>query len=423
MLPACSPLKPRVLFAAQFCKLIFNALAIYVIALLIACCAAVLMTSIQPLLGMILVGLQLLVILVSIVMCCGSLLVRWLGIQRFYRMFNISVGLLMLVFFCGLMSGVWWAQWFTLDDQQLQQLWQQYIVSNLWWGRESWLWLPTRALLLEPQAIVLMSLLTVAWAGLTFQWLPNTFMAALQQSQHQQLKSSTLTRQPKPFARGVVRNIVIKEWRSWQWRTLIPFQWFLMALLLLPIAALELDLDPQAMLQFTPVSIVMILTALFGTLMASALTSRCIAQDEGTGWLASVPVTSRILKRSKLLAVVSLIWFVLMPTVILVIWMGGSGLMALPLVVGAPASQTLLRFWNLDPLNCKIIDPNNMTSHYRDRQLMRLEVLSMFIWSFYGVLMGSPWWGCGILLLLIEFGLIRWAYQRSQEIGPSLIPY
>ncbi|MGB7415441.1 MAG: hypothetical protein WA902_14640, partial [Thermosynechococcaceae cyanobacterium] len=206
-LPASSPLNPQVFFRAQFCKFIFQSLSIYCVALPISCCAAVLMRSVQPLIGMAIVGLQLTVIFASLSTCSGLVLIRWLGVRGTRRLFFLIPIFFALVCFVGPLLLIAW------DAQQFQQLWQDYIVNNALWRRESWLWLPVRALLLEPQAILLMTVLTGSVAWLTYTFFPAIFVAALQQSQHQSKKPAASKNRPKPFVSGVTRSIVIKEWR------------------------------------------------------------------------------------------------------------------------------------------------------------------------------------------------------------------
>ncbi|PZD74508.1 hypothetical protein C1752_01014 [Acaryochloris thomasi RCC1774] len=422
ILPTSSPIKSQTLFAVQYCKLLFQLFSFYGATLLIAICAAVLIQSIQPVIGMAIVGLQLTILLPNLTLWV-IVLALWLGIQQALRVLNLSLGFVMWGCAIAFVMAIFYVDWTTVSEQQLQQLWQHYFLDNIWWGSESWLWLPARALLLEPQSIVLMTILTVGVAGLTYKFLPTaTLITALQQFQPQQTKPAA-PKHSKPFISGVTRNIVLKEWRSLQWRSLLSAIWRILAFFLFVVVVVTFS--PQAVPELpSALALTISLTVLSGAFLSSILTTHCIAADEAMEWLASVPVRSRILRQSKLLAILSLIWIALSPTIVLVLFFGGSGWVTAFVVLGTPVSQTLLSYWNAVPIDRKAItDPRDMSLFYRDELLMWLGVASMFLWMACGLLLASAQWPYGILILVLELGLMRFAYQRSHQLGASLIPY
>ncbi|MGF1601651.1 MAG: hypothetical protein ACFCU8_06465 [Thermosynechococcaceae cyanobacterium] len=75
----------------------------------------------------------------------------------------------------GISAGAWEAQPFL-----------NAFLDNPVYGRESWLWLLAHALLLEPQAILLTTLLSIGLAALSYRFLPAMLIPVMQQSQVQQ---------------------------------------------------------------------------------------------------------------------------------------------------------------------------------------------------------------------------------------------
>ncbi|MGB7415342.1 MAG: hypothetical protein WA902_14140 [Thermosynechococcaceae cyanobacterium] len=425
ILPASSPVKPQALFSVEYCKLLIELLSGFGVTLPISICVAVLIQSVQPVIGLAIVELQLTVLMPTLTLWFLVLALR-LGIKRTLRAFKLSLGFVFWGCAITFVVAMYCVDWAIVNEQQLEQLLQHYVVNNFWWGRASWLWLPARALLLEPQAIALMTLLTVGVAGVTYKFLPTTtLIAALQQFQPQQKKSTAPKRskRPKQFVSGITRSIVLKEWRSLQWRSLLFAIWRILAFLLLAIAVVAFG--PQDVQQLPSPSVLMMgLTVLSGALLSSTLTRRCIAQDEAMEWLTTVPVRSQTLRQSKFLAILSLIWVALSPTIILVPFFGGSVWITAFVVLGTPVSQTLLSYWNAIPIDRKAIgDLKDTSLFYRDDLLMWLGAASMFLWIACGFLLASDQWPYGILALGLELAVMSIAYRRYRKLGESLIPY
>ncbi|MGB7415339.1 MAG: hypothetical protein WA902_14125, partial [Thermosynechococcaceae cyanobacterium] len=173
-------------------------------------------------------------------------------------------------------------------------------------------------------------------------------------------------------------------------------------------SASQVALEP-----FTLTALVTTLTTALSGLFASSFTTRCVVQDEARSWLRSIPVSSRTLIKSKLIAIFSRIWISLAPMIALILYLGGSVLVTLFLALVAPISQVLLRLWNTPPSQ----------GTYRDDLLQLLEGLSILLWTACGCLFSLSWWPYGILVLVLELGLMRFLYQRCRKLGASLIPY
>ncbi|MGF1601657.1 MAG: hypothetical protein ACFCU8_06495 [Thermosynechococcaceae cyanobacterium] len=376
--------------------------------------------SLRPIVGLIVAFIPLMLLATSLAVWLGIGLARCWGATRARLLLSMGCFVLFFAPIFILLSSAWFIDWTTWDGQAPSRLWQhlqQAFTSNFWWGRQSWLWLPARTLLLELKAIVLTFLFSVGLTGFTYRQLPTIFINLLTQPQKEREQSSNY--QPQTFTVGITRNIIRKEWRNIR-RRFNPFIGYLNLAVLIFIVAFiiqKVELSPQ----LPPAGLATSTVVLMSLCFASWLTTYCVAGEEAMGWLRSVPVSSPKLRESKLLAALIPVWVVLSPSIGIVISLGGSGLMMLVLLLVAPAAHARLRLWSASPVNLAIaIAPQ--CAEFEGLQTY-IEVTSLLSWTVFGMLLQSPEWAYGLLVLPVEVGILGVAYWRSRQLGESLIPY
>lgn len=286
-------------------------------------------------------------------------------------------------------------------------------------GRESWLWLPARTLLLEPKAILLTTMLSVGLTGLTDKLLPNAFRK-VQQQLYMGSERSPLNYRPRKFQHGIIRNIMTKEWRVLRRRSQPFLGGVLLVTIFLPVIMLmrKVELPPNVP---STASWIMMLTVMLSLFMTSSLTVYCVAYDDAATWLQSAPVRSRQLRMSKLLAALIPVWVVMSPAIAIVTFLGGSGLLTFFLLLLAPAAMAVLKLWSVSTLDLSV--GIALAALQQDGILMYLEIFSALLWMFCSLTLASTYWAYGILALLLEFGIVKLAYWRSRQLGGSGIPY
>lgn len=413
---ASSPVEAQMHLAVQLYKLAFNLLLGYGYLLGAVPGIVFLARSWQPVGGFVIATIHATLLSISLATGLVLFLVRWLGLQKANTVIRLSFTVPGLFLFMGLVSLRSPIGWPTFTREQLLQFFQQYIASNMWWGQESWLWFPARASLLEPQAIVLMTLLSGGLVWLTYKQLPTAFMKAIQQP-HIQREQSLNGSQAK-FISGVTPNIIVKEWRLiWRRNQLwqLCWGWIICTVFIWP----NWILSPTTIHQFpTQAGKVTMLTVFMGASLASGLLGHFVA-GEDLHWFPSVPVSSRQLQVSKLLAALGPVWVLLLPAIALVQFLGGSGSITLLLLLIASTHQAVMRWWHSCSVNLRTMDRGKV-SLYRDIKILCFELLTLFLWAACGALLQSSWWMYGILVLLLEAGILRWAYLSNRRLRTSL---
>ncbi|MEO0854866.1 MAG: hypothetical protein AAFY15_15385, partial [Cyanobacteria bacterium J06648_11] len=172
---------------------------------------------------------------------------------------------------------------------------------------------PARSLVADvPSLLFFVGLSAIAF-WLTVKVAYRSFLNGSQQSVSyatRRRRSHTATMR---FQTGIVRTLLLKEWRS-IWRN--PFlvsRTLLQILYLIP--ATFLILSGSADLNFGPSlsSRVGLISVFFGSSLVAALTTMCIDGEEAADLLASAPVSGDRLRVVKLVAAIAPVWLLMTP--------------------------------------------------------------------------------------------------------------
>lgn len=306
----------------------------------------------------------------------------------------------------GISAGAWEAQPFL-----------NAFLDNPVYGRESWLWLLAHALLLEPQAILLTTLLSIGLAALSYRFLPAMLIPVMQQSQVQQRRSSKYIQ--KQFVSGIVRNIILKEWRI---LLRSPNLWSSSLTL---ISLLEiLMLGVYYLYASFPLIDVWALLTLFGAGMYTIVLVRsCLLQDQGAGWLGAIPIHSLKLRCSKLLAILMFLWCAFIPVGVVIKLLNGPGLLLIGLLIPVTITQAVLALWNACPLDQAPKDLAELSFMGRDSTLAVFEFVALMNWISLAVYVYAQHWLFCFLVACLSVAVMLLSYRRSRKLGASLIPY
>lgn len=407
---ASSPLSPQPLFITIFVKVAGAALLSK--APLFLCCSFLYWPSLQLLVGVVITNILLTVQCTSLVMGVFLCIARWWGVRRAVVVTTFSSALFVLVWFCYL---------FVMPEsngemQSLWQLWQQHTGERLWWGRASWLWFPARTVLLDPGAIFAMTLFSGGSAWISCQFLPTIFVDVIQQPQIiKQLSSSGYQ---QAFISGVVRSVMLKEWRLLSRST----RFRLIAACLNGAVILEILIFP-----YLPISsLTPHLLALCGLLVLwmAVLTTRllirmsCVDRQDLT-WLGSAPVLSLKLSLSKVSIALLMVWGMCAPMVGAIAFSNGPTLLLTLLLFPMTITQAVLSMWHVDAL---VMPQNLSTLDWRAQNdtFSYLEVANTLSWLGLAVCIYLQYWAYGGAIATLLMGIMAIASWHRHRLRVEL---
>ncbi|MGF1601655.1 MAG: hypothetical protein ACFCU8_06485 [Thermosynechococcaceae cyanobacterium] len=303
--------------------------------------------SVQPVIG-------LAITLILQALLCSSLAmwmwldpVRWLGLKRAFLFTKSLYTVLVLLLFLGLFAT--WLMSLGVEFQNpLWKFWQQSVVGSSWWSHESWLWFPTRTLLLDPQAVLLMTLLSVGLFGFSAWRLPMAFIKAVQKPPVQRRRSAK--QRQRQFMQGEIANIILKEWRILLRSPQIWAMPIIVGGACIPVLFLDQFRIESDSLMISAVAFIAWVVLFLGLFLTVRLTRTCLAQDQSLSWLPSTPITSLKLHISKLLAVLLLVWGICIPIGVVLSCLNGPGVPMIMAIIPATTSQAILAIGVLTPL-------------------------------------------------------------------------
>ena len=410
-----SPLTPQHLFLMKFGKVIAITLfetAPFIVGMVIV------KPTLHFLLGAVFTGVLLAVLSTSLVMWSALGLGLWLGTRWGSLALKMSLVLFWLILYCFL-CGALEPNADTWETQALWQLWQQHDGEQLWWGRESWLWLPARTLFLEPCSIVVMTLLSVGLTWISCQRLPTVFMDVIQQPQVK--KKRSLPRRQRVFVSGVIYSVILKEWRI-----LLRSErfWIIAVCLNVAVIAGMLVLPYLPAFAITPhIPALAGLYALWMGMTSSGLFTRfCFIQRQDLNWLGSAPANRLKLRLSKLLATLLMIWCVLFPVVGAITLSSGPGMLMALLLLPMTISQAVLSMWHVCFLKLPHQTPSPLDPSERNNLLMYLESANVLSWLSISILIYFQYWLYCLIAVILAIGIMIWAFRHSHQVECSFVP-
>jgi ABC-2 type transport system permease protein len=408
-----SPVSSKVIFAS---RLLAVALQCF-----ISCCLLVvpfsvigLLIGIPQLLGIYPALISLCLLSASIAMLLTLWLVRLLGAKRARTAAQILSALLTGLFFIGfqlpnLLRGT------NVSSTPIWQELQIWFSNNVFFGAESWIWFPARAIFFDPLSVLVTLSLSGGLAWLTVETLHRTFISGTQQSVTQKRRRAIRDTQ---FTEGLNRIVLLKEWRI-IWRN--PFlisSTLLQVLFLIPALIIVLRGDSSQMIAGFS-GFVATASTLLGESLASTLTRICVSGEEAPDLLKAAPIGGAKLRRLKLLASLIPVWSLLSPLFLVLLVRREPWVPALVVFLGATTCAAILRLWNSSPIP--------LTDLFKRRQNVQgdvvlglLETMSLMAWVVLSLQVSQASWAWALFSLIVIVVLVAIAYWRSRQLGTSL---
>lgn len=352
----------------------------------------------------------------SLAMALTLWLVRWLGASKarvtsqllaslFGLSFFLAVQLPNLVFLTSDGTGTWYG------------IFRRFGSEDPLLSAASWIWFPARAVFLDPGAVLLMVLVSMAVPWLTIALLGRPFIASTQQSLTTKRRPSKAS--AAQFTNKLSRVVLFKEWRIVRRNPYLLSRTLLSILFLIPLTVSILrGSDGRAIAGLSP----LILSAgpIVGISLTTQLALICIAGEEAPDLLRSAPVKGPALRRLKLLSVLLPVWLLLSPLFLVLMLRGEPWLPALTVFLGSTTCHALLSLWSARPISVKSLIQRKRQDVKGDLILGIINFVSLFTWLLLGVQV-SQGSRIGIVILLsLVAVLMLMAYWRSRVIGSSL---
>jgi len=341
--------------------------------------------------------------------------VRWVGARRarsLVQILNLLMTLGTVLAFqlpnFLLVSGVDLSGWIAR--------WQGWTAPGGWLAGRSWVWVPARAMLLDPGSVVVLLGMSGAIAALTVYTLNRAFIRGTQQSVSQ--KHVARADEGLVMKEGFHRVVLTKEWRTIRRHPYLISQIALQVVLVLPLTwvMLQGEVDNPLIDLGRAANVAM---PFLGGQLAYVLTFVCVSGEEAPDLLKASPATGASFRRLKQLAALIPVWLLLLPAVLFLMASGYAWGSAVVATLGASIGSSFLRLWNSRPVP--------LGDLFRQRKLMQSDIALTFIESF------APWgWvglgsalyaGSGLFVLLAVTGLVFLflvGYWRARQLGSFL---
>lgn len=320
-------------------------------------------------------------------------LVRFFGARRAKTVTQILAALIGAAFF--LLSQL--QSFLPREQQAAVSAWaKQEMATGGWFAPESLLWWPVKAMLGE-----ITPLLAVVVVGVGSFWLVVTIVFKHFVSGSQESISGGTTRsrvrtdaRPEVFRRGLVANLLAKEWKLLMRDPQIISQTLLQILYLLPLLLLGFKGDRSAWMLLP--GFVMITSMLAGSL--AWLT---IAAEDAPELIGTAPISIERVRRIKALAAVLPVFALLLPLALY--WLTRDAYVALVLLfcsTGGMISAALCQVWNPRAGNRR-----DMKRRYKGNTVINLlESLGGMGWAGTAICMNGHWWWLPLALAAILIG-------------------
>jgi ABC-2 type transport system permease protein len=285
---------------------------------------------------------------------------------------------------------------------------------------ERLIWLPVRIVFFDPPAVTLSLLASAALFWLTVSAAHRDFVAGTRQSLTVRRAGPSSERRPVTFQRGLLRVVVLKEWRLILRDPSLLSQTLLQLLYLVPLAFLFLrEGEGEATLsRFFGLGLGAMVVALGGSL-ASSLARICVSGEEAPELLAASPVSAGRMRRLKLVAALVPAWVVGLPVLTLLLQGVAGWFVPLLCFLGATLSVGVLNIWNARPVKRSDLFKRQAQTG-RDPVLAIIEGLVLMGWvaASFGLYDGA-WWGLlGLVIGLLGPAAAYVRVQRAESTAP-----
>lgn len=347
------------------------------------------------------------VISASLAMTMTLNLVRWLGVRKTRVVAQLLSAFVGAVFF--LLSQVWGNLGKSVREGVASKLLPLFEDGQALSAESLW-WVPGKALLGSPLALLILCGLAVISFILVSQRLHRFFVIGVQQStaaarpQVNQQAQEAITR--KPFARGLMWNVVLKEWRLIARDPQLISQIGLQILYMLPLFFVIFRkgmLAPGAAAGMTVLS----------ALLASSLIWVMICGEQASDLLRVSPASQQQIRRAKLIAACSpALLLILGPLLYLAI---SDWLIALLTLIGS-----IVAMHNIALINLWMARPADRSDFQRRANgsvgLTLLEKINSFAWAgavYVAALFG--WWALLCVAVALVSLLMAWVLKIEER--------
>lgn len=331
-------------------------------------------------------------------------LVRWLGVRKTRVVAQLLSALVGAVFF--LLSQLWGNLGKSVRDGMASKLLPLFDDGGAL-SADSWLWLPSKALLGSPLALLILGALAALSFVLVSRRLHRFFVIGVQQSSAVSGAKKVASGMPlsvphKHFAKGLFRNVILKEWRIIARDPQLISQVGLQILYMLPLFFVifrQGNFAPSAAAGMT----------VLAALLASSLIWIMICGEQAADLLVTSPSSAKSVRRAKVIAASSpALLLIIGPLVYLALSNWWIALVTLLGSVVAMHNISLINLWMARPAD---------RSDFQRRAngsigLSILEKLNSFAWAgavYLGIVFG--WWALVGVFVALTSLLMAWVFK------------
>ncbi len=284
---------------------------------------------------------------------------------------------------------------------------------------DSPVWLPMRALLLDP----LGTLTALAGAGLvlwaTVGLLHRAFAHGIGLSEGRRARRRRAPTAVRFASRGTLRVLLSKEWKLIVRDPFLVSQVLLQLFYLLPATYLLLFSDTSAFGAIDPAPALAAMLVVLGGTMASSLARIAVVGEEAQDLLAASPVSDRTIRRGKSLAALVPVWALAVPVSLAIAFSSPlAGVAAAILTAVSSSAVVLMRLWN--PAAARRQDLFKRKS-MGDPVIAVLEAFAPLVWGVAAYLLAtaSPF---ALAAAVAGIAILVVAYARAGARGVAFAP-
>jgi ABC-2 type transport system permease protein len=347
-------------------------------------------------------------------------LVRLFGARSARTIAQILASLVSVAFMAAYYIGIFGGFGAILTSEALQG-WLERLSSGGTLRSDSLVWLPARALFLDPFALALVLLISGTIFWFTVHLAHQRFITGTQES-------LTVRRQVRrgsdrvKFRSGLVAVTLHKEWKLILRDPYLVSQTLLQFLYLVPLAVLIYRGDITVGAAGTPAETLFrgglgTGVVLIGGILAGHLSRICVSGEEAPELLVSSPARSTSLRWLKLAASLAPAWFLCLPLLLLLAVQGAHGWPILLLCfVGITLCTGLINLWNAKPVPRRDLFKNEALVG-RDIILSILDLVVLIGWGLtaFNLPTGSPWGIGGLATATFGTAFALWRYRQQGD--------
>jgi ABC-2 type transport system permease protein len=287
---------------------------------------------------------------------------------------------------------------------QTLTLWLQ---DNALFDTASWLWLPAKALLGSPLALLGFALLGLIVFYCTVRYTHHFFVTGLQQVSGMSHQASTQVAKlvsAKKFQSGLVKNVLVKEWRLIRRDPQLISQVLLQLLYMLPMLFIVLRNNHQ-------LPIIAAMICFITSSLSSSLIWIIISGEDAPDLLHAAPAPYHTIRNVKLAAAtIPILLLIFFPAFWITIQNPAQGILLIVVWLLAILSSALIQLWHSKPTKRSAFKQRGQGNLLA----AMIEFICALGWAatiFFSATSG--WWGCAPLAVAILALGIAWISRKQ----------